>query len=147
MSTLFQLATRSLCISNRCLSPRLVNTERVCQPSLEPNRPCPGKGSVPTSQDTCSSSSTSMESTKVPNPFGNADRLFVPTTAAGNHSTPTSTGTPTSHVERPRKGFRNQNLSDQATELLHKSWSSKTNSSYNSLFGHWHHWYNPNGSD
>ena len=112
--TLFPLTARSLCIKNRCLPPRLVNTERVCQPSLEPNRPCPGKGSVPTSQE--SSSSTTMESTTlVPNPLGNSDRLSIPSIPASNHSASSNTRAPTSCVKHLRKTYRNQTLSDQAT--------------------------------
>ena len=45
------------------------------------------------------------------------------------------------------KRFRGQQLSSQATELILKSWSTKTNKSYDSLFGRWHRWCTEWGSD
>ena len=39
-----------------------------------------------------------------------------------------------------RKKFRDQNLSEEATALMLKSWRTKTNKSYDSLFGKWHSW-------
>ena len=50
-------------------------------------------------------------------------------------------------VEHLRKRFRDQQLSTQATELILKSWRTKTNKSYDSLFGRWHRWCTGRGSD
>ena len=39
-----------------------------------------------------------------------------------------------------RERYREQELSEEATSLLLKSWRTKTNKSYDSLFGKWHSW-------
>ena len=39
-----------------------------------------------------------------------------------------------------RDKCRGQKLSEVATSLILKSWRSKTNRSYDSLFGKWHSW-------
>ena len=39
-----------------------------------------------------------------------------------------------------RKKFRDQNLSEEAIALMLKSWKTKTNKSYDSLFSKWHSW-------
>lgn len=43
-------------------------------------------------------------------------------------------------MEHLRKRLHGQGLSDQATELILKSWRTKTNRSYDSLFGRWYRW-------
>ncbi len=43
-------------------------------------------------------------------------------------------------MEHPRKRYRDQELSEEATSLMLKSWREKTNKSYDSLFGRWHSW-------
>jgi len=52
-----------------------------------------------------------------------------------NASTPT-----VSRMAHLRDKFRSQNLSEEATALILKSWRTKTNKSYDSLFGKWHSW-------
>ena len=43
--------------------------------------------------------------------------------------------------------YRDQKLSEEATSLMLKSWRTKTNRYYNSLFGKWHSWCSSRGSD
>ena len=50
-------------------------------------------------------------------------------------------------MEHLREKLRDQQLSTQAAELILKSWRTKTNKSYDSLFGRWHRWCNERGSD
>ena len=54
----------------------------------------------------------------------------------GSHA-PTSSASRMAHL---RKKFRDQNLSEEATALMLKSWRTKTNKSYDSLFSKWHSW-------
>jgi hypothetical protein len=102
---------------------------RLCQPTLEPDRSCLVQGT-----DTDCSGGTSLE-----------DRDMVPDNAncsaksdcslsdnaaqrsGGSHSS-------TSHITYPRERYQDQEL------FMLKSWRSKTNESYDSLFGKWHRW-------
>ena len=146
MPTLLQLAARSICISNRCISPRLVRTERFCQSPMESDRQSPSENPIPRSLT--GSDSASMENTiLVSNTAENADRPSVSTPSTGNHPEPSVSRTSASRLEHLRERFRSQNLSDQATELVLKSWRSKTSKSYDSLFGKWHRWCDRRGSD
>ena len=43
-------------------------------------------------------------------------------------------------MEHLRERYRDQELSEEATSLMLKSWREKTNKSYDSLFGRWHTW-------
>ena len=52
-----------------------------------------------------------------------------------NASTPT-----VSHMAHLRDKFQSQNLSEEATAHILKSWRTKTNKSHDSLFGKWHSW-------
>lgn len=46
-----------------------------------------------------------------------------------------------------RKRCRAQDLSERATDLVLKSWRTKTNKSYDSLFGRWNRWCDEWGED
>ena len=46
-----------------------------------------------------------------------------------------------------RERYRDQDLSEEATSLMLRSWKTKTNKSYNSLFGKWHSWCYSRGSE
>ena len=46
-----------------------------------------------------------------------------------------------------RKRYRSQHLSEEAMDLMLKSWRAKTNKSYDSLFTKWEHWCSEQGSD
>ena len=50
-------------------------------------------------------------------------------------------------MEYLRSHYRSQQLSTEATSLILSSWRSKTNKSYNSLFGRWHSWCCEHGHD
>ena len=44
---------------------------------------------------------------------------------------------PTGHMAYLRGKFTSQELSEEATVLMHKSWRSKTSKSYDALFAKW----------
>jgi hypothetical protein len=46
-----------------------------------------------------------------------------------------------------RKRYRDQELSEEATTLMLKSWREKTNKSYDSLFSRWYSWCNKREAD
>ena len=79
----------------------------------------------------------------VPNSTSHADRLssidHSDTRCCGQQGphAPTSS---VSHMKYLRKKFRDQNLSEEATALMLKSWRTKTNKSYDSLFDKWYSW-------
>ena len=52
-----------------------------------------------------------------------------------------------SRVAYLRERYREHELSEEATSLLLKSWRTKTNRSYDSLFRKWHSWCHSRGSD
>ena len=146
--SLFQLAARSLCSGDRCLSTGLVSDQRVCQPPLESDR----SGSVQSTDGTDPhySSGTSLE-----------DAAMVPPVTANVNCSSTSDqsrsdnaeqrpGGPRSSASRVaylRERYRDQELSEEAASLMLKSWRTKTNKSYDSLFGKWHSWCCSRGSD
>ncbi len=55
--------------------------------------------------------------------------------------------TPISRMEYLRKRYASEKLSEEASGLLLKSWRSKTNKSYDSLFRKWSGWCMERGSD
>ena len=133
--TLFQLATRSLRSGHRRLHIGLVENEGVRPPSLEPNSQSSGEDTNPGSQHRLDCTSVEV-TTVVSTPTSNASRPSTPSSSSGGRGS--SSGTSAGHVEHIRKRFRDQQLSTQATELILKSWKTKTNKSYDSLFGRWH---------
>uniref|UniRef100_A0A1X7VRX6 Tyr recombinase domain-containing protein n=1 Tax=Amphimedon queenslandica TaxID=400682 RepID=A0A1X7VRX6_AMPQE len=74
-------------------------------------------------------------------------RLGTPTTKAGHDNRVSSDNAPTSRVEHLRERLNEQGLSSQATELILSSRRTKTNKSYDSLFGRWNHWCTKQGSN
>uniref|UniRef100_A0A1X7UF04 Core-binding (CB) domain-containing protein n=1 Tax=Amphimedon queenslandica TaxID=400682 RepID=A0A1X7UF04_AMPQE len=66
----------------------------------------------------------------------NGSRLATPDT----NSTLNPIEPSTSRVEHIRQRLDGQGLSSQATELILSSWRTKTNKSYDSLFGQWSRW-------
>jgi len=81
--------------------------------------------------------------TMVPN---TSEHVARPSSA--NHIEPEETNQQGSHASSPsvncmahlRDKFQSQNLSEEDTALILKSWRAKTNKSYDSLFGKWHSW-------
>ena len=139
--SLFQLAARSICSGNRCLPAGLVSDTGLCQPTLEYDRTGPIPG--PSTAGVHCSRGTSVE-----------DTTMVPTSSAHAHCTSLSDQTQTDNVESGpsesippasrvaylRERYRDQELSEEATSLMLKSWRTKTNRSYDSLFRKWHCW-------
>ena len=91
-------------------------------------------------------SRSSVEGATVVSPAAsNADRFSTPSSSSSGRDS--SSGAPVGRMEHFRKKLRDQHLSVQATELILKSWRTKTNKSYDSLFGRWHQWCTERGSD
>ena len=150
MPSLLQLAARSICRGNRCISPGLEKHEGVCQPTMEPDISCSDENTNAGSR--CGSGGPSMEgSTMVCPPIINAGRLATLPTQAINQSSPrvrdNTPGTPIGRMEHLRERLSGQGLSGQATDLILKSWRTKTNKSYDSLFGRWSRWCTERNSD
>ena len=80
----------------------------------------------------------------------NANRSPMHNRAEGTNYVPSrslSTGTPVSRMAYLQDQHRGHKLSEEATSLLLKSWRSKTNKSYDSLFRKWHSWCSERGAD
>ena len=136
--SLLRLAARSICRGNGCLHPGLDIHEGLCQSSMEPDTPGPDKNTD--TKGRRGSSSSSMEGTTlVCPPFINVSGLATPSTQTINHRV-TVIRPSTGRMEHLRERLSSQGFSGQATELVLKSWRSKTNKSYDSLFRQWNHW-------
>ena len=83
----------------------------------------------------------------VPPPAVNASGLATPATQAGHHNRICTHNAPTGHVEHLRERLGKQGLSGQATDLILKSWRTKTNKSFDSMFGQWNRWCVARGSN
>ena len=142
--SLFQLAARSLRGGDRCIPSGLVITEGVCQPPLEPSIQCPGEDTDTGSQHHFGRSGVE-DATVVSSSASNAGRFSTPSSLSSRRES--SSRAPAGRMEHLRKKLRDQQLSVQATELILKSWRSKTNKSYDSLFGRWHRWCTERSSD
>ena len=144
--SLLQLVARSICRSNRRLSPGLDNSERFCQPTLEPSTESASKNTE--SRGISNSGNPSMEtSAMVSPPTVITSRLATPATQAGHGNRVSPNNAPTSRLEHLRERLDEQGLSSQATDLILNSWRTKTNKSYDSLFGRWNHWCTEQGSN
>ena len=147
--TLLQLAARTICRSNRCIPPDMDTHEGVCQPTLESS----GQDLISDSDTTggCCADSSNMEvTTMVSNPAIDADRLPLVNNnrpAGDTQSGPICDAPTTSRMAYLRKRYRGQRLSEEATDLMLKSWRAKTNKSYDSLFTKWECWCSEQGSD
>ena len=154
--TLLQLATRSVCRSNGRLPPGLVNREGFCQSPLEPCFPCFRENT--STESRCGLSGPSVEGTTMvcPPTFNAGGPATPPTFNAGGPATPPTktvqgrlhehspTSATAGRMEHLRKRLQGQGLSDQAMDLIRRS---KTNKSYDSLFGRWNRWCIERGSD
>ena len=114
----------------------------LCKFPLEP-------GGQSTNESAGSANSASIshpcleDTTMVPNSTSHAHRSSSFDHSGAGGSGQQRSHDPTSSVSRMvhlRKKFRDQNLSEEATTLMLKSWRTKTNKSYDSLFGKWHSW-------
>ena len=140
--SLLQLAARSLCSRDRCIPSGLVTQKGVCESPMVSNRQSPSTDSDPTgSGDT---SCLSMENANmVPITPDNVSRPSTSGTADNmddNQAGRTNAKSSTSRVAYLRQGYRDKELSEEATSLLLRSRRLKTNKSYHSLFHKWHNW-------
>ena len=133
--SLLQLEARSICRGNRCLPAGLDKGERLCQPPMEPRVLMKA-----VSGSKHNSSNPMWKTALVPPPAVNASGLAMPATQAGHHNRVCTHNAPTGCVEHLRERLGKQGLSGQATDLILKSWRTKTNKSYDSLFGQWNLW-------
>ena len=118
--SLFQLTSRSLRSSYRCLPAGLVAIEGLCQPPMVPNREGTSPGANPTSTD--SPPGTSLEdSAMVPTPTVDGSGMLLPSQGGhGDHAQPgqsTNDTNSTSRIEYLRKRYRDQELSEEAIPL------------------------------
>ena len=148
--SLLQLAARSLCNSNRCISPGLVTQERVCEPSMvsdrqssitDPHATSPSNTTGSGLEDPALVSSTPRDVNGLPTKGGPSSNK------GGSRTDATNNGPTTSRMAHLRERYRSEKLSEEATTLLLKSTRVKTNRSYDSLFGKWHSWCDRRGTD
>ncbi len=145
--SLFQLAARSICGSNRCLPPSLDGAQGICKSTMEFGGTSGSTG--PGSASLAGPSSTSVEDPAlVPNSTGDAGRCPTPDspTETSNKSL-TDENPSASRLAHIREKCRDHKLSEKASSLILGSWREKTNKSYNSLFGRWHSWCSRRGAD
>ena len=147
--TLLQLAARSICRSNRCISPGVDPHQGVCQSTLEPGRQNTCSGTDSQSQPSAGSTSVEIPA-MVPNTATHAGGLSQTDSSRNRNNgqqrqfidAPT-----TSRVAHLRERYRNQQLLEDAMDLMLSSWRTKTNKSYDSLFAKWHRWCSERSSD
>ena len=96
--SLFQLAARSLCSSNRCIPAGLVSNQGVCKPAVEPDR----SGSV---QSTDGQGSHCLGGTSL------EDTAMVPPTTADASCNTTSDQSPSDNAEQRSGGHMHKNKS------------------------------------
>ena len=128
MPTLLQLAARSLCRNHRCLQ-IWTHLEGLCQSSMEFDMQNNISGSISTGQD-CPASSSLENTTMVSNSPVHTDRLpqnHHSSSGNNNQSASSSNVTTASRMAYLRKRYRDQQLSEEATDLMLNSWRSKTN--------------------
>ena len=144
---LLQLAARSISRGHGCVLPELGGNEGVCQPPLEPNISCISENTDSRSRP--DSGGSRMEgTTMVCSATVNVGGLATPAASTVNpHLGINPHTTQTGRVEHLRERLHGQGLSGQATELILESWRTKTNKSYDSLFGRWSRWCGERGSD
>ena len=144
---LLQLAARSISRGHGCVLPELGGNEGVCQPPLEPNISCISENTDSRSRPDPGGSR--MEgTTMVCSATVNVGGLATPAASTVNpHLGINPHTTQTGRVEHLRERLHGQGLSGQATELILESWRTKTNKSYDSLFGRWSRWCGERGSD
>ena len=142
MPTLLQLAARSLCRSHRRLPSELDTPEGLRQSSMEFDRQNNISGSISTGQD-CPASPSLENTAVVSDSPVHIDRLpqnHHCSSGNNDQSASSSNVTTASRMAYLRKRYRDQQLSEEATDLMLNSWRSKTNKSYDSLFSKWSSW-------
>ena len=129
-------------LATDAFSPGLDSHEVVRESSVESGGPGSSTSAVTTSSSGASSSCL-KDTTLVPNVSEHADRPSpVDNTESEDtceHRSNASTSS-ASRMAHLRDEFRSQNFSEEATALILKSWRTKTNKSYDSLFAKLHSW-------
>ena len=144
--SLLQLVARSLYTSNRCLPAGLVSNERLCQPSMESDR-----------QGVLSQIQSKEVRVILKAPVWKIQSWY-PVLLGWLTEPPTSYHTP-SRCQGPRicapswphgtsqVGTLRPKPFGESYGVGLKSWRSKMNKSYDSLFGRWSHWCDRRGLD
>ncbi|XP_065904039.1 uncharacterized protein [Dysidea avara] len=147
--SLLQLAARSVCRSNRCISPSMDPHQGICQSTLESGGQSTCPSTVSTSQPGVGSTSVEIP-TMVPHTTIHVGGLpqtdNIRNRNNGQQRQLTDAPT-TSRMAHLRERYKSQQLSEEATDLMLSSWRTKTNKSYDSLFAKWHRWCSERSSD
>ena len=147
-SAVLQLETRPTGSGNRCISSGLDNKEGFCKSPLVLDRSNTVTCSNPISSD-CIGSTCLESPAMVSSPSGDDNGLSQVDTrqSSSTRSTPVKAAASTSRMAYLRERYTSEHLSEEATSLMLKSWRSKTNKSYDSLFGRWNSWCCKRGTD
>ena len=147
--TLLQLAARSICRSNRRISPSVDPHQGVCQPTMESDRPDTFSGPDSTSQHSAGSTSVEIPTmvSHTPIHVGGLSQTNNNRNRDNGQQGQLTDAPTTSRMAYLRERYRGQQLSEEATELMLNSWRTKTNKSYDSLFTKWHCWCSEQSSD
>ena len=145
--TLLQLAARSICRSNRRISPSVDPHQGVCQPTMESDRPDTFSGRDSTSQHSAGSTSVEIPTmvSHTPIHVGGFSQTNNNRNRDNGQQGQLADAPTTSRMAYLRERYRGQQLSEEATELMLSSWRTKTKKSYDSLFTRWHCWCSERG--
>lgn len=144
----FSVGAKPLGNSDRCLPPRLVEHQRVCQPPVEPDRQNPSEVAGTKQHSVSLDNATVAIPGIVSSGDGPIDRHSTtpfqrkrPDKISGGESV--LKGNPgTSHVRISKQSYSSQKIkiSESASKLLLASWREKLSKSYHSLFKRWVSW-------
>ena len=126
----------------RCIHTNLDEHEGICQPSIELS----GSSAVPTEGEPSSNSPYMEDPALVSKNPGNVHRL--PTNHSGetqpdpckSYPGNATRNSPASRVDYLRRRYQEQQLLEEATELMLSSWREKSSRSYDSKFQQWISW-------
>ena len=147
ITSVLQLEARPSSSSNGCLPPGLVREDLVCESSMVINVESTVRDQSPASRCTYSSpspewptmvSSSTFPTVQLSSPHPSSSRPHTSTRV--NDSTVLPSGSTTGRLGHLREYCQTEKLSEQASELLMASWSTKSNKSYNSIFHKWESW-------
>ena len=141
-----QLETRPLCRSNRRSPPGLEESQRLRQPTVEPNRTSPIEGGGTNDRPAGADSADLAVAAVVPQAAQPASFL-PPENQPPRESNDRSVGeepprgiSTTSRVAYLRQHYADKRISGEATDLLLSSWRQKSAQSYDSLCKKWISW-------
>ena len=152
-ATLFlQLETRSPSRNHRCISARLEESERLCQPTMLSNRTCPQQDTG-TESSSCFGGSSVERPRLVSSPSGDVEGISTTHSSTGvfaaeRGSTESDRNNPSaSRVACLRERYRGSNLLTEASKLMLASWRPKSSQSYESHLRKWVRWCTEWGRD